>query len=64
MLAACQLEVLTLLSERKSAKEIGQELYLSQATVRNHIRSLLRAFEVCSQLEALTKAREIGLLSD
>lgn len=34
MLAAWQLEVLTLLSEGKSAKEIGQELYLSQATVR------------------------------
>ena len=58
-----QLEVLRLLSEGRSAKEIGQELYLSQATVRNHIRSLLQALGAHSQLEALAKARELGILS-
>jgi DNA-binding NarL/FixJ family response regulator len=58
-----QLEVLRLLSEGRSAKEIGQELYLSQATVRNHIRSLLQALGAHSQLEALAKARELGLLT-
>ena len=57
-----QLEVLRLLSEGKSAREIGGELYLSQATVRNHIRSLLQALGVHSQLEVLAKAREMGLL--
>jgi PAS domain S-box-containing protein len=58
-----QLEVLRLLSEGKGAKEIGQELYLSQATVRNHIRSLLQALGAHSQLEALAKARELGILA-
>ena len=58
-----QLEVLRLLSEGKGAKEIGQDLYLSQATVRNHIRSLLQALGAHSQLEALAKARELGILS-
>jgi PAS domain S-box-containing protein len=58
-----QLEVLRLLSEGRSAKEIGQELYLSQATVRNHIRSLLQSLGAHSQLEALARARELGLLS-
>jgi PAS domain S-box-containing protein len=57
-----QLEVLKLLSEGKSAKEIGSELYLSQATIRNHIRSLLQALGAHSQLDALAKAREIGIL--
>ena len=57
-----QLEVLGLLSEGKSAKEIGRELYLSQATVRNHLRSLLQALGAHSQLEALAKARQVGLL--
>ena len=57
-----QLEVLKLLSEGKSAKEIGSELYLSQATVRNHIRSLFQALGAHSQLDALAKAREMGLL--
>ena len=59
-----QLEVLRLLSEGRSAKEIGQELYLSPATVRNHIRSLLQVLGAHSQLEALAKARELGLLSE
>jgi len=57
-----QLEVLKLLSEGKSAREIGSDLYLSQATVRNHIRALLVALGAHSQLEVLAKAREMGIL--
>jgi PAS domain S-box-containing protein len=56
-----QLEVLQLLAEGKSARDIGAELYLSQATVRNHIRALLQGLGAHSQLEAL--AREFGLLA-
>ena len=59
-----QLEVLELLARGKSVKEIGQELYLSQATVRNHVRSLLQALGAHSQIEALAKARKIGLLHE
>jgi|SRR5215208_2528474 DNA-binding CsgD family transcriptional regulator len=58
-----QLEVLKLLSEGKNAKEIGGELYLSQATVRNHIRALFQALGAHSQLEVLAKAREMGILT-
>ncbi|HEX2741775.1 MAG TPA: LuxR C-terminal-related transcriptional regulator [Rubrobacter sp.] len=57
-----QLEVLGLLAAGKSAREICRELYLSQATVRNHIRALLLALGAHSQLEALARAREAGLL--
>jgi PAS domain S-box-containing protein len=58
-----QLEVLQLLSEGKSVKEIGKDLFLSEATVRNHVRSLLQALGAHSQLEVLAKAREMGILS-
>ncbi len=51
-----------LLSEGKSVKEIGRELFLSEATVRDHVRSLLRASDAHSQLEVLAKAREMGIL--
>jgi PAS domain S-box-containing protein len=61
-LTSRQLEVLKLLSEGKSVKEIGKELYLSEATVRNHVRSLLQALGAHSQLEVLAKAREMGIL--
>jgi DNA-binding NarL/FixJ family response regulator len=57
-----QLEVFKLLSEGKNAKEVGGELCLSRATVRNHIRSLLGALGAHSQLEALAKARQFGIL--
>jgi PAS domain S-box-containing protein len=57
-----QLEVLQLLSEGKSVKEIGKEFYLSEATVRNHVRSLLQTLGAHSQLEVLAKAREMGIL--
>ncbi|HET7270620.1 MAG TPA: LuxR C-terminal-related transcriptional regulator [Rubrobacter sp.] len=62
MLTQRQLEVLGLLASGKSAREICRELYLSQATVRNHIRALLLALGAHSQLEALARAREAGLL--
>jgi GAF domain-containing protein len=52
-----QMEVLRLLSSGHSTREIGRELYLSEATVRNHIRGLLQAFGAHSQLEVLARAR-------
>jgi PAS domain S-box-containing protein len=58
-----QLEVLELLATGKSARDIGAKLYLSQATVRNHIRALLQGLGAHSQLEALARAREFGLLA-
>jgi PAS domain S-box-containing protein len=61
-LTSRQLEVLRLLSEGKSVKEIGKELYISEATVRNHVRSLLQALGAHSQLEVLAKARVMGIL--
>lgn len=62
-LTARQLEILDHLSEGKSVKEIKAELHLSEATVRNHIRSVLQALGAHSQLEALARARELGLLN-
>lgn len=61
-LTARQLEVLRLLSRGKPAKKISEELSLSETTVRNHIRALLQALGVCSQLEAVARASQAGLL--
>ena len=56
-----QLDVLRLLAEGRPAKEIAKQLWLSEATVRNHIRAILRELESHSQLEAVSKARRLGL---
>ncbi|ABG05993.1 transcriptional regulator, LuxR family [Rubrobacter xylanophilus DSM 9941] len=59
-----QLDVLQLISRGKTVREISQELYLSEATVRNHVGAVLRALDAHSQLEAVARARELGLLPD
>jgi DNA-binding NarL/FixJ family response regulator len=57
-----QQEVLELLAEGIRARDIGDRLGLSEATVRNHIRGLLRKLGCHSQLEALARARELHLV--
>ena len=56
-----QREILELLTQGVRAKEIAARLGLSVPTVRNHIYALLRRLEVGSQLEAVARARELGL---
>jgi PAS domain S-box-containing protein len=51
-----QAEVLRLLGQGRSTKQIAAELHLSTETVRNHIRNLLRALGVHSRLEAVAAA--------
>jgi DNA-binding NarL/FixJ family response regulator len=53
---------LRLLSGGKSVKDIGKELYLSEATVRTHSRAMFQALGAHSQVEALAKARDLGIL--
>ena len=52
-----QTEVLRLLEQGRSTKQIAAELQLSTETVRNHIRHLLRALNVNTRLEAVAVAR-------
>jgi PAS domain S-box-containing protein len=52
-----QVEVLRLLEQGRSTKQIAAELHLSNDTVRNHIRGLFRALGVNSRLEAVAAAR-------
>jgi len=62
-LTARQMEMLELLAEGNGVGEICQKLYLSKATVRNHVRALLQAPGAHSQLEAVARARKLGLIS-
>jgi PAS domain S-box-containing protein len=52
-----QVEVLRLLEQGRSTKQIAQELHLSANTVKNHVRHLLHALGVHSRLEAVAAAR-------
>ena len=52
-----QVEVLRLLEQGRSTKQIAAELHLSPETVRNHIRRLFRALGVNTRLEAVAAVR-------
>ncbi len=55
-------EVLRLMAEGTSSREIAVKLGISYTTVRTHIRSLGSKLGVHSKLEAIVKARELGLI--
>jgi DNA-binding NarL/FixJ family response regulator len=52
-LSARELEVLLLLDEHLGTDEIAERLYISEHTVRSHVKSLLRKLGVSSRREAL-----------
>jgi len=52
-----QVDVLRLLEQGRSTKQIAAELHLSPETVRNHVRRLFQALGVNSRLEAVAAAR-------
>lgn len=56
-------EVLMLMAEGYASRAIAAELGISYTTIRTHIRSLGSKLAVHSKLEAIVKARELGLIS-
>lgn len=58
-----QTEVLRLLQRGYSTGQIARELHLSNETVRNHVRHLLRALGVHSRIEAVAAARQAHILA-
>jgi two-component system NarL family response regulator len=57
-----ELEVLSLLSRGKSNKEIGVNLYISETTVKSHLRSIFSKLNVLSRTEAIAAASRRGLV--
>ena len=55
-------EVLRLMAEGISSRDIASRLGISYTTVRTHIRSLGAKLGVHSKLEAILKARELALI--
>jgi DNA-binding CsgD family transcriptional regulator len=53
VLSARELEVLLLLDDHLGTDEIAKRLFISEHTVRSHVKSLLRKLGVSSRREAL-----------
>jgi two-component system NarL family response regulator len=57
-----ELNVLNLLAQGRSNKEIAMKLYISETTVKSHLRSIFTKLNVLSRTEAISVASRRGLV--
>jgi len=57
-----ELEVLRLLAEGKSNREIGEALYIAIGTVKKHLSNIFGKLGTQNRTECAARARELGLL--
>jgi LuxR family maltose regulon positive regulatory protein len=57
-----ELEVLVLLAVGKSNREIASELFVALSTVKTHIKNIYGKLDVRNRTQAVSRARELGLL--
>jgi RNA polymerase sigma factor (sigma-70 family) len=56
-------EVLKLVSQGHSNREIAEQLFISETTVKAHLRSILEKLQVKNRAQAVAKATARGLLT-
>lgn len=61
-LSTREMEVLGLIAEGLSNREIGERLYLALDTVKGHNRRIFGKLQVQRRTEAVARARELGLI--
>jgi DNA-binding NarL/FixJ family response regulator len=62
MLSERELEVLICLAEGQTTLQIANRLYISENTVKTHIRHILEKMEASNRTEAVGKAIQLGLI--
>jgi DNA-binding CsgD family transcriptional regulator len=62
LLSRRERETLTLLAAGHSTAQMAQQMGISKETVRNHVKGLLRSLGASSRVEAIAKARSLGLI--
>ena len=63
MLTGRELEVLSLVAEGQTSRQIGTLLFISENTVKNHIRNILDKLGLHSRSEAVLYAVREDLIS-
>ena len=57
-----EMQVLVRLAEGATNREIGEALFLSPNTIKTHVTNLYRKLDVSRRPQAVTRARELGIL--
>ena len=63
-LTSRELDVLDLLAQRLSNKEIAEKMFISTTTVKGHLQNIYGKLNVSKRREAVEKAMKIGILSE
>ncbi len=61
-LSAREIEVLKLIAEGRSNKEIGTSLFISEGTVKSHVKGIFAKLDVISRAGAVASATRRGLI--
>ncbi len=62
MLTSREINILQLLAEGCSNREMAERLVLSEGTIKFHIHNILGKLDVTSRTQAIVKARNLNLL--
>jgi len=58
-----EVEILQWIADGRTSREIGEQLYISENTVKNHVRNILDKLGMQSRHEAVRYAEHAGLLN-
>ena len=61
-LSTREIDVLKLMAQGKSNKEIGSALFISEGTVKSHVKAIFAKMNVVSRTEAVANATRRGLI--
>lgn len=61
-LSSRELEVLNCLSQGMTSSEIASHLFISENTVKTHVRHILDKLEAANRAEAVSKAIQLGII--
>ena len=62
MLSDRELQILTLVADGKTNKQIGSDLYLSSATIHSHLKNVFRKLDANDRAHAVAKGFRSGML--
>ncbi|RPI86200.1 MAG: DNA-binding response regulator [Chloroflexi bacterium] len=57
-----EMEVLECLAQGKTTYQIATDLYVSENTIKTHIRHILEKLEAANRAEAVSKATQLGII--